>query len=1743
MKHNWLDIRDLNNLGETQERYLVMTRPSLVVGLGGTGQWVLTWLKRDLLLSNSGRLPNNIHLLAIDTETQLETGNKRVNSTGHEENGIDIGGVQLDSNEFIYIGGDAKPIAERVRRGDLPQVGNWFPAQQWLDTQSPAAFILDDGAGRIRQFGRLAVFKDMISNRTNSTIRRAIDASLHAVKLTTQPQRRLEIILIGSLAGGTGSGIFIDIALILRTLAQEHNIHHILRGFFALPSVFTNTPDDDMKAKTFAAWRELNRFMITDSDFSSSPIDYFDDRHFQTPTTQRIFDACYLIDGKRQDKSLTKEPQYGAFPMIAEAVSAILDEQAGAAYTQQIFTNLAPLYSLYSGTPLYSTIGTYTLQRPAYFSQEISSYEFGQNILLRLLQPRKQPDEFERLVASGVERHLNLTSPDKNEEDPGMSGYARAPQFFTQPVSHQDNTSEPSLFMDRIATMNSQVKEGDQARVVEDMARSGSFAKAQAGWAKIYPVLGADPDFDAIRKEIMTQMNYNPLSLSRRDKESAEEVRNRIRGLRKDVRARFGGIVTSDEGTLEYFGQFGEVLEKVEQAHLLIFRRHIRLKLTEILMGKSENAIIARSGKLGYAWSFFNGVADELDDFLDLVDFIQKKREELRPELKLKAQALQAEKIMQEMVGKKFLLLWESPKVQQSENNYLRIMTRLVDVRREEILLTYVRRTAQMMRRMVEEARDRIKEWIWYLATGDDYRGLPGLWDSLRNNKQFMKSALAFDRQIQKIQHLLEDEEILASEIDLENALSNWEWEVDYEKQYDSPCLHVKVKLKLDSGSLNGVYLENPITSNMGSAERFLVQNNKNTILIMRLARSQSLTAKDTKTIAEALKEKYPSPSSLSNVLFDSTSPLTNIVPKGSPLSRSNFIRVMVDEDEYFRGSNGLEGELRQLNHLSRSHIDDSYPIQISDSENPYKLSSVLTLDLFRYDHFTAWHECLDAYARHIIYSNSNLLDPALLHNFPSEINAVYFEKQLVGETQQRYQPLHPHVVMLLEDPSALRQFLYLAMMGLITEKEENEIYRWELNWEKDEIKEIFWLTSDWNAGQHGGVRIRPTIIDAMHGYIIKRQSQQPGHNLTIDMDFASRLTYEAFKRVEDEIALIEGNMANNGFSGWLKSQALDPDKPSRVVRQDLADLSQVVELIFNSRLNELFAKTAAERGRQRGESFSAYWKNIEDKLIETDVRKSWNTIGNHSSEEEFVSSTFMLAQRIARSLDLPLCLHKEEMISRGRLVATAIDFTEALQETPIQNRIPLLFLQGKDLFESDLDDLLYLKNQVLSEPGHVSFVVLFVDDIQLIEAQRLLNKRVKKTYASDIIPLNYKKLLNLIKSPNPQKSLRQLVLSNIDLSTISPFNIKGATPDKMFFGRENELREISEHIKSASYAIIGGRRVGKTSMLRRLHRVLLPTMGFHSIYHDCSRTRTRDEFLAEIIRYWQPEKPEHSPRTFGELLHSEQQIFDQSALPLIILLDEADKLVPTETGQDWYVFDVLRSMANGGEIQVVLTGEQTLRDSLQNSFSPLFNFTNELVLKPLSFDAVRELVTKPIKQLEIHFDNEVTIVQHIWEFTSGHPSIVQSLCRRLIELLNKRNDRTIFLDDVISTTQDIQFIRSDFLATYFSKSTVLEHLAALIMAKSRTTHTLTSIHNELQNHEITVQLTQTDAALERLVDLRNLLVRTEDGYDFSVRALPEVLSSARRLEDLIALRRVVYQEFGDIPPEAAPPELKGQIW
>ena len=134
----------------------------------------------------------------------------------------------------------------------------------------------------------------------------------------------------------------------------------------------------------------------------------------------------------------------------------------------------------------------------------------------------------------------------------------------------------------------------------------------------------------------------------------------------------------------------------------------------------------------------------------------------------------------------------------------------------------------------------------------------------------------------------------------------------------------------------------------------------------------------------------------------------------------------------------------------------------------------------------------------------------------------------------------------------------------------------------------------------------------------------------------------------------------------------------------------------------------------------------------------------------------------------------------------------------------------------------------------------------------------------------------------------------------------------------------------------------------------------------------------------------------------------------------------------------MLRRIASYGQMKFVFAGERELQEALRDADGPLFNFANEVRLGCLEFSAVNELVTRSMKQLEIELVDEPTVVRQIYDFTSGHPNVVQRLCRRLIDRLGERGNRRITADDVKAVTDDPRFQREDFLSTYWESATLL---------------------------------------------------------------------------------------------------------
>jgi hypothetical protein len=215
--------------------------PTLVIGLGGTGHGILLKLKKRFI-DQFGKVPPIIQFLAIDTTQEAQR--QDTSSDGKTD-------VELEpNNEQVII--TAKE-ANNLLKGKNPHINDWWPS-------GTRVLTINSGSQQIRALGRLALFAHY------KDVRRRIQEKLDQVReignknlmkkegYTVSERRGVDVYIVTSLAGGTGSGMFLDVAFITRNIVSSSTI----TGVFVLSRIFDKLPGTDLvKTNTYAALKEI----------------------------------------------------------------------------------------------------------------------------------------------------------------------------------------------------------------------------------------------------------------------------------------------------------------------------------------------------------------------------------------------------------------------------------------------------------------------------------------------------------------------------------------------------------------------------------------------------------------------------------------------------------------------------------------------------------------------------------------------------------------------------------------------------------------------------------------------------------------------------------------------------------------------------------------------------------------------------------------------------------------------------------------------------------------------------------------------------------------------------------------------------------------------------------------------------------------------------------------------------------------------------------------------------------------------------------------------------------------------------------------------------------------------------------------------------------------------------------------------------------------------------------------------
>ena len=263
----------------------------LVIGLGGVGSRTVCNLKGMMV---DDIIPeDNIHFLMIDSdipemEQTIEDSKEHVGF-----NALEVLSIYRPNIENI--------LADGIKKNPVhPNLANW------MDADFPDVTVTKDGAHGNRQIGRL-----MFSNAYED-IRMLLFDRLEEIHDKANGNW-MDVIIVSSLSGGTGSGILSDLTYNIRAYGKAKKWANLrIGGCLLMPDViFGNksvTEDPElmfrMMANGCAALKEVDYYMkLSEKDDAY----IFESTTHKLVIRENLFDACMLVSGKKDSQGYLPE--------------------------------------------------------------------------------------------------------------------------------------------------------------------------------------------------------------------------------------------------------------------------------------------------------------------------------------------------------------------------------------------------------------------------------------------------------------------------------------------------------------------------------------------------------------------------------------------------------------------------------------------------------------------------------------------------------------------------------------------------------------------------------------------------------------------------------------------------------------------------------------------------------------------------------------------------------------------------------------------------------------------------------------------------------------------------------------------------------------------------------------------------------------------------------------------------------------------------------------------------------------------------------------------------------------------------------------------------------------------------------------------------------------------------------------------------------------------------------------------
>lgn len=309
----------------TKREVAIDLRPTLFIGVGGTGMEVLMRVRRRILnhLWGSAGLRTRVESLGdfpvaqfiqfdLDAGAVIDSGRAQAEDLQYES-------VKFTDEDKIVESFDM----DKYSRDDdalekYPHIKDWLS----LTPKKIRELKIDPakGAGQIRAISRLYFFDKYAKVRDKirlklKTLKSGLSHERQLQRLGLKMESsRFRIVVVASVAGGTGSGAFLDMGLLARWLAKTEVGSADVDLMLFLPTGYAGANKDRTEANGYAALMELESAMLGNKGYVGRW-----DAYDQPELPREPYSEVYLIDSGNLAQQHTKEVK-DIYHMVADAL-------------------------------------------------------------------------------------------------------------------------------------------------------------------------------------------------------------------------------------------------------------------------------------------------------------------------------------------------------------------------------------------------------------------------------------------------------------------------------------------------------------------------------------------------------------------------------------------------------------------------------------------------------------------------------------------------------------------------------------------------------------------------------------------------------------------------------------------------------------------------------------------------------------------------------------------------------------------------------------------------------------------------------------------------------------------------------------------------------------------------------------------------------------------------------------------------------------------------------------------------------------------------------------------------------------------------------------------------------------------------------------------------------------------------------------------------------------------------------